>query len=132
MVEDFIKKGSERVKKEDVEKVVKNEEVIKNRVKELEGKLQKGIKEDLSLLISLIKDYWNDEYKVVPWRTIALIVFALLYLINPLDLIPDLSLPFGLFDDLAVLGFVLASVRDDLEDYKRWKNSSKGEKKEGT
>jgi uncharacterized membrane protein YkvA (DUF1232 family) len=132
MVEDFIKKGSERVKKEDVEKVVKNEEVIKNRVKELEGKLQKGIKEDLSLLISLIKDYWNDEYKVVPWRTIALIVFALLYLINPLDLIPDLSLPFGLFDDLAVIGFVLASVKDDLEDYKRWKNSSKGEKKEGT
>jgi len=132
MVEDFIKKGSERVKKEDVEKVVKNEEVIKNRVKELEGKLQKGIKEDLSLLISLIKDYWNDEYKVVPWRTIALVVFALLYLINPLDLIPDFSLPFGLFDDLAVLGFVLASVKDDLEDYKRWKNSSKGKKKEGT
>jgi len=131
MVEDFIKKGSEKVKKEDVEKVVKNEEVIKNRVKELEGKLQKGIKEDLSLLISLIKDYWNDEYKVVPWRTIALIVFALLYLINPLDLIPDLNLPFGLFDDLAVLGFVLASVKDDLEDYKRWK-TSKGEKKEGT
>jgi uncharacterized membrane protein YkvA (DUF1232 family) len=131
MVEDFIKKGSERVKKEDVEKVVKNEEVIKNRVKELEGKLQKGIKEDLSLLISLIKDYWNDEYKVVPWRTIALIVFALLYLLNPLDLIPDLSLPFGLFDDLAVLGFVLASVKDDLEHYKRWK-TSKGEKKEGT
>jgi uncharacterized membrane protein YkvA (DUF1232 family) len=131
MVEDFIKKGSERVKKEDVEKVVKNEEVIKNRVEELEGKLQKGIKEDLSLLISLIKDYWNDEYKVVPWRTIALIVFALLYLINPLDLIPDLSLPFGLFDDLAVLGFVLASVKEDLEDYKRWK-TSKGDKKEGT
>jgi uncharacterized membrane protein YkvA (DUF1232 family) len=47
-------------------------------------------------------------------------------------LIPDLSLPFGLFDDLAVLGFVLALVKDDLEDYKRWKNSSKGKKKEGT
>lgn len=131
MVEDFIKKGSEKVKKEDVEKVVKNEEAIKNRVEELEGKLQKGIKEDLSLLISLIKDYWNDEYKVVPWRTIALIVFALLYLLNPLNLIPDLSLPFGLFDDLAVLGSVLASVKDDLEHYKRWK-TSKGEKKEGT
>ncbi|MDI6850759.1 MAG: DUF1232 domain-containing protein [bacterium] len=122
MVEDLIKKGSEKVRKEDVEKVVKNEESIKNRFKELEGKIQKDLKEDLSLLLSLIKDYWKDEYKVVPWRTITLTVFALLYLLNPLDLIPDLSLPLGMLDDLAVLGFVVASVKDDLEKYKQWKN----------
>uniref|UniRef100_A0A7V4E542 DUF1232 domain-containing protein n=1 Tax=candidate division WOR-3 bacterium TaxID=2052148 RepID=A0A7V4E542_UNCW3 len=132
MVENFIKEGSEKVRKEDIEKVVKNEESIKNRFKELEGKIQKELAEDLSLLLSLIKDYWKDEYKVVPWRTIALTVFALLYLLNPLDLIPDFSLPLGILDDLAVLGFVVASVKDDLEKYKQWKNSSKNEKNEVT
>ncbi len=132
MVENFIKEGSEKVRKEDIEKVVKNEESIKNRFKELEGKIQKELAEDLSLILSLIKDYWKDEYKVVPWRTIALTVFALLYLLNPLDLIPDLSLPLGILDDLAVLGFVVASVKDDLEKYKQWKNPSKNEKNEVT
>jgi len=132
MVENFIKEGSEKVRKEDIEKVVKNEESIKNRFKELEGKIQKELPEDLSLILSLIKDYWKDEYKVVPWRTIALTVFALLYLLNPLDLIPDLSLPLGILDDLAVLGFVVASVKDDLEKYKQWKNPSKNEKNEVT
>jgi len=132
MVENFIKEGSEKVRKEDIEKVVKNEESIKNRFKELEGKIQKELAEDLSLILSLIKDYWKDEYKVVPWRTIALTVFALLYLLNPLDLIPDFSLPLGILDDLAVLGFVVASVKDDLEKYKQWKNSSKNEKNEVT
>jgi len=132
MVENFIKEGSEKVRKEDIEKVVKNEESIKNRFKELEGKIQKELAEDLSLILSLIKDYWKDEYKVVPWRTIALTVFALLYLLNPLDLIPDFSLPLGILDDLAVLGFVVASVKDDLEKYKQWKNPSKNEKNEVT
>jgi uncharacterized membrane protein YkvA (DUF1232 family) len=44
-------------------------------------------------------------------------VFALLYILNPIDIIPDVIPIFGYLDDVMVFGFCLDFVEADLEKY---------------
>ena len=55
------------------------------------------------------------------YGTIAAAAFALLYVLNPFDLMPDV-LPFiGAVDDAAVLGACLMLLERDLRQYRIWK-----------
>jgi uncharacterized membrane protein YkvA (DUF1232 family) len=81
---------------------------------------------DFKLLISILQDYWNGNYRKIPFFSIAAIVAALLYVINPFDIIPDFIPIVGLLDDAAVIAVCLAMVEQDLHNYKDWKiNNSK-------
>ena len=77
--------------------------------------------EDLRLLGSLIKDYCKGEYRRVPYGSLAMIVFLVLYVINPFDLIPDYILGLGQIDDLFILILCLYLLEKDLLRYKAWK-----------
>lgn len=79
------------------------------------------IVEDVQALFLMVKDYANGTYREVPWSTIVAAGAGLLYLVCPIDLIPDFIPVIGLVDDLAVLTFVLKSVHTDLQDYLQWK-----------
>ena len=57
------------------------------------------------------------------WKFIAAIVFALVYLIAPVDVIPDFIPLVGYIDDTAVFGLLLAGFRSDIDAYRRWKES---------
>jgi uncharacterized membrane protein YkvA (DUF1232 family) len=72
-------------------------------------------------LISMISDYLSGRYSRVPWATIAMSSAALLYVLVPLDACPDVIPVAGLLDDAAVLSFVWAAVKSDVETYLRWK-----------
>ncbi len=74
----------------------------------------------LQSLFRLIRAWMRGRYTVVPWRTIVLSIAALLYFVNPLDLIPDLLPMFGFLDDAGVLAFVLQSIRKDLDRFLDW------------
>ncbi len=55
----------------------------------------------------------------VPVRAKAEVVAALIYLLNPFDLVPDM-LPMGLADDVAVLGVTWSLVQRHItEDHRR-------------
>jgi uncharacterized membrane protein YkvA (DUF1232 family) len=80
----------------------------------------KDVFEDLSTLIRVVRAYMSGDYRDVPWETIAYAMGALLYVVDPLDLIPDAIPGVGLLDDAAVIAFVVKSLTDDLEDFRRW------------
>lgn len=67
----------------------------------------------------MVRAYVKGEYRDLSAETLVLIVAALLYLVSPLDLIPDM-LPGGFVDDAAVIAFVISMVRDELEGFRRW------------
>jgi uncharacterized membrane protein YkvA (DUF1232 family) len=47
------------------------------------------------------------------------VIIALLYIISPIDLIPD-AIPFlGMLDDVLVAGYALKQVADELARYKK-------------
>ena len=58
-----------------------------------------------------------ENYAKISFRMVASIAGALLYLVSPLDIVPD-WVPFGgLLDDALVLAAIFALSRRDLEEY---------------
>jgi uncharacterized membrane protein YkvA (DUF1232 family) len=117
--EEFVTEGAKKVTNKDVEKVVNKSEEIKQKFFS-SGPLSRFI-EDAKLLIAIVKDYWAGKYKQIPYGAIASIVFSLIYVFNPFDLMPDMLPLIGQVDDVAVMGACLLLVEQDLHKYKGWK-----------
>ncbi|WP_083413047.1 YkvA family protein [Bacillus massilinigeriensis] len=81
----------------------------------------KDVWKSLSLLIELVRSWRKGEYRKVSVKTIVTIVAALLYFVSPIDIVPDFLIGLGIVDDVAVLGYVLKQVSDELSDYAIWK-----------
>ena len=82
---------------------------------------------DIPTLCQIIRDYVTGVYKECPLATIIAVVVALLYLINPFDLVPDAIPVLGVADDIAAITLVLEAARNDLESYRKWKAAQKTE-----
>jgi uncharacterized membrane protein YkvA (DUF1232 family) len=80
-------------------------------------------KEKLFVLGRLIKAYALGQYREVPWKTILLMVAAIIYFLNPLDLVPDLIPLTGLTDDFAVLLWVYNSASNEVDKFLLWEKS---------
>ena len=119
--EEFVKEGAEKVTPKDIEIVAEKSEEINKRFSS-KGPLKRFI-EDGKVLSALIKDWRAGKYRQALYGTIAAAAFALLYVLNPFDIVPDV-LPFiGAVDDAAVLGACLMLVERDLRQYRGWKEN---------
>ena len=72
----------------------------------------------LQLLWFYVTDIAQGKYKDYNRRNLLWVVAALIYLVSPIDFIPDI-LPGGLVDDVGILLYVVNSVRDELARYKQ-------------
>lgn len=88
-------------------------------------RIGRGFLAQLRALFRLASAYMRGEYRDIPVRSVAAVVAALLYFINPMDLFPDVLLA-GFIDDAAVVGLVLASLKRDLEAFSRWEDKDRG------
>jgi len=132
MDEKYVKDGWENMAK-DEEKTIKEwetkEKSIKEKIEKVGGSIGAdttiGIVEKfvnkLKLLYNCVSDYISGDYREVPWFTIAGIIFALLYFLNPFDLIPDVFPGIGYVDDATVLYIVWKTIEADLKRYAQWK-----------
>lgn len=119
---DFIQRGAVDVEDDDIRQVMDRANEIKHKV--IDSNLLKRFSTDVKILIALIKDYWNGVYRKVPWWVIASVIFALLYVLKPIDLIPDVIPVLGLTDDAAVLALCLAMTEKDILKYQNWKKKN--------
>lgn len=76
---------------------------------------------DVMTALSLLKDYVAGRYTQIPWRIVAGLGFALAYVVNPFDLVPDFLPGLGYLDDAAVFGLAISLARPDVAAYKQWK-----------
>ena len=118
--EELIKQGSPKMTEKDLQKVVDKSDQIEKKFRS-RGPLQRFI-DDSKLLISAVRDYWTGKYRKWPWGTMAAVVFTLIYVLNPLDLVPDVLPIIGEVDDAAVTAACLFLVERDLLKYKEWKD----------
>lgn len=122
VTEDKMKEDVSEVSAEDVEVVIDKEEAIN---KKLSGSASlKKYVELGRLMLALIKDSSSGKYKQVPWYTIATIAFSLLYILNPMDIVPDFIPGLGYLDDITVLSIGLGWIESDLHRYLDWKLES--------
>ncbi len=118
---------SSKVHRADLENLLERQRTIEDKVKN-SGKLNR-FSADIKLMFSMIRDYWYGNYRSVPWKTIAAVAGALVYVLNPLDVIPDLILGFGLVDDAGVVALCLKLVESDLHRYAAWREQQDAQNK---
>lgn len=137
-----------KLSSEDIKKILKNNEPKSKKIlsdeasysdfmKELNKKM-KNIKvnnkklnelvENIELLISMVQDYYHKKYTAIPVKSILSVIGGLIYVLAPVDAIPDYIPVVGYVDDIAVIALVLKLIDSDLQDYKAWKAKQKNYK----
>ncbi len=82
---------------------------------------------DFQVLTRMVRAYANGRYRKLPWASLVMALAAVLYFVNPLDLVPDFLFGIGLVDDMSVLAFALATMRRDLGDFQQWEHMAGSE-----
>jgi uncharacterized membrane protein YkvA (DUF1232 family) len=71
-----------------------------------------------------VKSYALGDYRGVSNRNIIFSVAALIYLVSPLDLIPDF-LAVGWADDVSLLMWVYSNFKSEMEAFLVWEDRNK-------
>lgn len=100
---------------------------VTQRAKDIEDKLPKlrHWMEQGKLILEMVKDYWAGRYREVPYWAISAGSLAMLYVLNPADVIPDIILGVGYLDDATVVAFCLKLIEREVVRYKEWKEAQK-------
>ena len=85
-----------------------------------EGKMAEVRREGL-LLWKLAKDTVTGRYRGLKKRNLFLIVAGLMYLVNPMDIVPDFIFAVGFADDVAVLMYVFKKLDQEIKAYEAWR-----------
>lgn len=123
-------KGFNKAKSK-AEKLIANDEKIEELIEDGFKKAHKKESElkevwkDFQLLLRLIKSWWKKEYTAVPWKTIIYAVTAVLYFINPLDIVPDFIPIIGYVDDITLIAFVINALQKELIKFEDWERKNK-------
>jgi len=82
-----------------------------------------ALKSHISVFGRLSKAYALGHYRDVSWKTMLLVVAAIIYFVNPFDLLPDIVPIAGLTDDFAVLMWVYSSITSEVDKFLTWERS---------
>ena len=124
-----------RLVRAETERVVQNEGRLRQLARRAQAKLAEGrsasgkggwrsLRDDVPVLLRLVRSYTRGEYRRLPWRGLLLAVGALVYFVTPADLIPDFIVGTGLLDDAAVVAQVLWAIRDELGEFTAWEREN--------
>ncbi len=115
-VEKKFHETRERVKEADVKEALnKAGSKIEKLAQSAPAEVQKLAKQ-AKLLYLMLRDTASGKFKA-PWATVAALTACLLYLVNPLDIIPDFIPVIGLIDDALIIALCVSMVRIDLRRY---------------
>lgn len=73
---------------------------------------------DFRLLIQMAKDVLAGNYKMSRWNT-SVIVATIIYVVSPIDAIPDFLPILGWLDDSAIIVYAVAKLSEEMKKYKK-------------
>ena len=111
-----LDEGAAELSESEINYALSNRERIINKV--LKNASLAPYISQVKTLFSLLQDYVKGDYREIPWWSLGSVVTALLYILLPLDAVPDIIPIAGFLDDAAVLKLCLDMVSKDLEKYK--------------
>jgi uncharacterized membrane protein YkvA (DUF1232 family) len=114
--EKYFHESREKVRESDVRDALNKAgskiEKLANSASEEARRLAKQAK----LLYLMLRDSASGKFRA-PWVTVASLTACLLYVISPIDVIPDFIPGLGLIDDALVVALCVSLVRMDLRRY---------------
>ncbi len=84
---------------------------------------RQAVKDKFFVLGRMAKAYALGHYRAIPWKTMLILLAAVIYFVNPLDLIPDLIPVAGLTDDFAILIWVYNTLGVEVDRFLEWEES---------
>ncbi|MCF0236597.1 MAG: DUF1232 domain-containing protein [Bacteroidaceae bacterium] len=66
-----------------------------------------------------VRDVATGGYKGYSLASLLIIVAGLVYLVSPIDAVPDFIVGLGLVDDAAILAYIFRQVNGELAKYRR-------------
>lgn len=93
-------------------------------VGDMDSGAMSGVSDEVRTLLRLIRAYATGEYRDVPFETMVPIVAAVIYVVSPIDLIPEFIPGVGGLDDLTVVTYALRLVRDQLDKFVAWERET--------
>ena len=121
--EEVLGEYADKVGAEDVKETLGKEDEIKKLFKNV--KVLAKYFNDLCEILELLRDRVKGTYTETPWRTIAALTGALIYVLSPIDIIFDFIPGIGFLDDAVVIGLAIKLAQPDLEKYRAWKANRK-------
>src|SRR6187431_593133 len=82
-----------------------------------------SIKEKLVLVGRFAKAYAVGAYRAVSPKTIFMVLAAIIYFVNPLDLIPDVMPIVGLTDDVGILLWIYKALGSEIDKFIAWEKA---------
>lgn len=79
-------------------------------------------KGDFQLLIAMCKDTFSGKYKMNKWN-MSVIIGTIVYVISPLDAIPDIIPVLGWVDDVTIIGYAISKLSEEIAKYKDYKKN---------
>jgi uncharacterized membrane protein YkvA (DUF1232 family) len=114
----LAKKGAGRVLRNRFRVLSLTRDVYR-KLKGNEGSMKDALGATL-VLTRMVRAWARRDYRGVPWKTLTYAVGALLYFVNPLDVIPDALAGLGFVDDIAVLAAVANALQRDIAKFTEW------------
>ena len=75
-------------------------------------------------MLRLIRAYSEGKYCDLPESTLVVIIAAIIYVVNPLDVIPDALPALGYLDDATVIALAVRRSRQALDDFMVWETTA--------
>lgn len=80
----------------------------------------KGFISKIPSMFRMIKMWFKGTYKTKS-RNILIPLLGLVYVISPVDFIPEIAIPFvGVLDDMAILAFILPRLLKEVDKFLLW------------
>jgi uncharacterized membrane protein YkvA (DUF1232 family) len=76
----------------------------------------------------MLRSWVHGDYKNISAKSIIAVVAALIYFVNPFDLIPDFIPVIGQIDDILILGYLIKIVNKEIERFMTWEENQSGVK----
>lgn len=103
------------------------QDLLKKSILLLQGKSSlDSVRRQGLVLLNLLKDTVTLKYRGLSKRNTIMIAAGFLYLVNPLDLIPDFFGVFGFADDITILSMIFNKIGDEMRKYETWKLGCSG------
>lgn len=79
-----------------------------------------SVRRELETLIRMLKAWGGGKYKGIGIANLLIVAGAVFYFLNPIDAIADFLPLIGLTDDVAVITFAIARLRDEFHKFEDW------------
>lgn len=74
--------------------------------------------------VTRLLDAWrNKGYEGVSYRTLFICTFVLLYVVSPVDIVPEFIPFIGGLDDILLIGWMLKTIDSELVKFRAWEQA---------